>query len=308
MGSLFREFGITVAAAVLISAFVSLTITPVLNVVLTKKGAGHGKFYDQTEPFFRGMENGYKRLLAAFVRVRWIAWVIVVACLGAIYFVGNNLPSELAPLEDRSSIRFQMTGPEGASFNYMSDVAQGLTDYLSDSIPEKSFVFASIPGFSGNGGVNGGTARIALVDPEDRKRSQSDIVKAVTKKLSQFNNARIFPVEEQTISVGLGSRGALPVQIILQNLDNNQLDVDLLAETMNMSRPTLYRKIKAVANLSPNELIIVTRLKKAAELLVQSDYKIQTIASMTGFNSQAQFGRSFLKQFGIRPSEYAKKK
>jgi AraC-like DNA-binding protein len=94
----------------------------------------------------------------------------------------------------------------------------------------------------------------------------------------------------------------------LQNLDNNQLDVDLLAETMNMSRPTLYRKIKAVANLSPNELIIVTRLKKAAELLVQSDYKIQTIASMTGFNSQAQFGRSFLKQFGIRPSEYAKKR
>ena len=125
VGSLFREFGITVAAAVLISAFVSLTITPVLNVVLTKKGAGHGKFYEQTEPFFRGMENGYKRLLAAFVRVRWIAWVIVVACLGAIYFVGNNLPSELAPLEDRSSIRFQMTGPEGASFNYMSDVAKG---------------------------------------------------------------------------------------------------------------------------------------------------------------------------------------
>ncbi|MDI9879293.1 hybrid sensor histidine kinase/response regulator transcription factor [Flectobacillus longus] len=97
-------------------------------------------------------------------------------------------------------------------------------------------------------------------------------------------------------------------EIIFQNLDNNQLDVDLLAETMNMSRPTLYRKIKSVANLSPNELIIVTRLKKAAELLVQSDYKIQTIASMTGFNSQAQFGRSFLKQFGIRPSEYAKKR
>jgi HAE1 family hydrophobic/amphiphilic exporter-1/multidrug efflux pump len=87
VGSLFREFGITVAAAVLISAFVSLTITPVLNVLLTKKGAGHGKFYEQTEPFFRGMENGYKRLLAAFVRVRWIAWVIVVFCLGAIYLL-----------------------------------------------------------------------------------------------------------------------------------------------------------------------------------------------------------------------------
>lgn len=96
-------------------------------------------------------------------------------------FCRKNLPSELAPLEDRSSIRFQMTGPEGASFNYMNDVAKGLTDYLADSIPEKAFVFASIPGFSGNGGVNGGTARIALVDPDKRKRSQSDIVKLVTK-------------------------------------------------------------------------------------------------------------------------------
>lgn len=218
VGSLFREFGITVAAAVLVSAFVSLTITPVLNVYLNKKDAGHGKFYEKTEPFFRGMENGYKRMLTAFLKVRWMAWIIVFVCLGGIYVIGSNLQSELAPLEDRSSIRFQMSGPEGASYSYMVDVGNKLIDYLSDSIPEKSFVFAAVPGF-GNGGINSGTARISFVDPDKRKRSQSDIVKAISKKLPQFNNARIFPVEEQTISVGLGSRGSLPVQFILQNLD-----------------------------------------------------------------------------------------
>ncbi|MEY4824136.1 MAG: hypothetical protein RLZZ75_1049, partial [Bacteroidota bacterium] len=266
VGSLFREFGITVAAAVLISAFVSLTITPVLNVLLTKKGAGHGKFYEQTEPFFRGMENGYKRLLAAFVRVRWIAWVIVVACLGAIYFIGTNLPSELAPLEDRSSIRFQMTGPEGASFNYMSDVAGGLTDYLSDSIPEKSFVFASIPGFSGNGGVNGGTARIALVDPENRKRSQSDIVKAVTKKLSQFNNARIFPVEEQTISVGLGSRGALPIQLILQNLEFEKIKSMIPKFLEEARKDKTFQNVDVNLKFSKPELQLTIDRIKAKDL------------------------------------------
>jgi HAE1 family hydrophobic/amphiphilic exporter-1/multidrug efflux pump len=266
VGSLFREFGITVAAAVLISAFVSLTITPVLNVLLTKKGAGHGKFYEQTEPFFKGMENGYKRLLAAFVRVRWIAWVIVVACLGTIYFVGTNLPSELAPLEDRSSIRFQMTGPEGASFNYMSDVAGGLTDYLSDSIPEKSFVFASIPGFSGNGGVNGGTARIALVDPENRKRSQSDIVKAVTKKLSQFNNARIFPVEEQTISVGLGSRGALPVQLILQNLEFEKIKAIIPKFLEEARKDKTFQNVDVNLKFSKPELQLTIDRIKAKDL------------------------------------------
>ncbi|MGL6069583.1 MAG: efflux RND transporter permease subunit, partial [Sediminibacterium sp.] len=219
VGSLFREFGIVVAGAVLISAFVSLTITPVLNVYLNKKDAGHGKFYEMTEPFFRGMENGYKRLLVAFLRIRWVAWVIVAACLAAIYFIGAHMQSELAPMEDRSSIRFQMTGPEGASYGYMYETGDKLLNYLNDSIPEKKFVFVAIPGFAGNGGVNTGTARIKLVEPEERKRSQSDIVKEVSKKLARFNNARIFPVEEQTISVGLAARGSLPVQFILQNLN-----------------------------------------------------------------------------------------
>lgn len=218
VGSLFREFGIVVAAAVLISAFVSLTITPVLNVYLNKKDAGHGKFYDMTEPFFRGMENGYKRLLAGFLKVRWMAWVIVAICAGIIYWIGAGLQSELAPLEDRSSIRFQMSGPEGASYGYMVETGDKLLDYLTDSVPEKDFVFAAVPGFGGSG-VNSGTLRIKLVDPDQRNRSQSDIAKAIGKKLPSINNARIFPVEEQTISVGLGSRGSLPVQFILQNLD-----------------------------------------------------------------------------------------
>ncbi|MDP1841992.1 MAG: efflux RND transporter permease subunit [Sediminibacterium sp.] len=219
VGSLFREFGIVVAGAVLVSAFVSLTITPVLNVFLNRKNAGHGKFYDMTEPFFKGMENGYKSLLASFLKIRWMAWVIVVACMAAIFLIGSNLQSELAPLEDKSSIRFQMSGPEGASYGYMLETGDKLLNYLNDSIPEKDFVFIAIPGFGGGGGVNSGTARIKMVEPDQRTRTQSDIVKDISKKLPRFNNARIFPVEEQTISVGLGSRGSLPVQFILQNLD-----------------------------------------------------------------------------------------
>jgi HAE1 family hydrophobic/amphiphilic exporter-1/multidrug efflux pump len=81
VGRLFREFGVVMAAAVLISAFVSLTITPVLNVYLTTKNAQHGWFYRKTEPFFTGMETGYERLLKAFMKIRWVAWVIIVLCV-----------------------------------------------------------------------------------------------------------------------------------------------------------------------------------------------------------------------------------
>ena len=118
VGRLFREFGVVLASAVLISAFVSLTITPVLNVYLTRGNAQHGRFYQKTEPFFRGMENGYKRLLENFMKVRWVAWIIVAICGVIIWLTLQNLQSEIAPLEDRSSIRFTVTAPEGTSYAY----------------------------------------------------------------------------------------------------------------------------------------------------------------------------------------------
>jgi DNA-binding response OmpR family regulator len=91
---------------------------------------------------------------------------------------------------------------------------------------------------------------------------------------------------------------------INKNLGNTELDVDELARVMNMSRPTLYRKIKSISDLTPNELINLTRLKKAAELLSEGDYKIYEVADMVGYNSQTNFGRNFLKQFGMSPSDY----
>ncbi len=245
VGSLFREFGVTVAAAVLISALVSLTITPVLNVLLQRKDKGHGKFYERTEPFFRGMENGYNRLLTSFIKIRWAAWILIAGCGVLIFFLYKNLQTELAPLEDKSSIRFPMTGPEGASYGYMVDAADKFTSYISDSIPGKDFVFAAVPGFNGTG-VNTGFARIGLVDPDKRSKSQSEIVKDISKKLGRYNQVRIFPIEEQTISVGLGSKGSQPIQFILQNLDFNKLQ-EIIPKFLEEAR-----KDKALTNVDVN--------------------------------------------------------
>ena len=97
-------------------------------------------------------------------------------------------------------------------------------------------------------------------------------------------------------------------EIIHNNLEDADLDIDKLARFMNMSRPTLYRKIKSISDLTPNELVTLTRLKKAAELLRQGGYKIYEVAEMVGYHSQTNFGRSFLKQFGMTPSEYLETK
>lgn len=93
-------------------------------------------------------------------------------------------------------------------------------------------------------------------------------------------------------------------ECIAENIHNKLLNVDLLASTMNMSRPTLYRKIKHITNHTPNELIGLTRLKQAALLLASSGYKVFEVAELVGFNSSSGFCKAFLKQFKVSPVEY----
>ncbi|WP_343671954.1 efflux RND transporter permease subunit [Chitinophaga sp.] len=220
VGRLFREFGVVLATAVLISAFVSLTITPVLNVYLNKKDASHGKFYEKTEPFFQGMESGYKRLLEAFMKVRGMAVAIILLCAGLIWLILTHIQSEIAPLEDRSSVRMTVSLPEGTSYSYTQAVSDQIANYLYDSVPERAFVFARTPAGSV---INSSQPRIGLVPPEERARSQSEIADDLNKKLKRFNDARIFTIQEQTIAVGSGSKTSLPIQFILQNQDLNKL-------------------------------------------------------------------------------------
>jgi len=219
VGRLFREFGVVLAAAVLISAFVSLTITPVLNVYLTRKNAQHGWFYQKTEPFFAGMENGYKRLLSGFMKIRWAAWLIIAICGLIIWFTIGKLKSEIAPLEDRSSIRFTATAAEGTSYSYMLNLTDKISNFLYDSVAERDFVFARVGGGGGFGATNVANPRLALINPKERARTQSMIANDLQKKMGRFNDARVFVVQEQTISVGAGSRGGLPIQFIIENQD-----------------------------------------------------------------------------------------
>ena len=223
VGSLFKEFGVVVASAVLVSAFVSLTITPVLNVYLNRKDGKHGKFYERTEPFFKGLESGYKNLLNKFLNVRWMAWVIIASCIGLIFIIGKNIQSELAPIEDKGMVRYTLTSQEGTSYEDMKGNLLKVIRQLQDSIPEQAFTWGSVPGYGGNSGNSSASGRIGFVPIENRKRSQTEIVNDLNKRFKKYKDVRIFSIEEQTISVGMMSRGSLPVQFIIQNLDFSKI-------------------------------------------------------------------------------------
>lgn len=219
VGRLFREFGVVLAGAVLISAFVSLSLTPMLNAYLVRKDPHKkSKFYLRTEPFFEGMTNRYSQSLAGFLSVRWWSFIIIFGSIAVIFFVGKLIPSELSPLEDRSWMRLSITAPEGSSFEYTDKFMDKLAKFVGDSIPEKSVCLTvTAPGFAGSGAVNTGFVRLALTDPEQRKRSQQDIATYVTKITKKFPEAKTFVIQQQTISSSGGGAGAgLPVQFVLQ--------------------------------------------------------------------------------------------
>jgi HAE1 family hydrophobic/amphiphilic exporter-1/multidrug efflux pump len=186
-------------------------------------------------------------------------------CILISYFIGGTLQSELAPLEDKANIRFQMSGPEGASFGFMTQASAEFSNLLIDSVPERQFSFVSIPGFGGSG-MNGGTGRLGLVAPSERKKSQSQIAKEISKKLVKYNNLRIFPVEEQTIAVGMGSRGSLPVQYVIQNLDFDKLK-DAIPKFLDAARnEKTFQNVDINLKFNKPEVDITINRIKAREL------------------------------------------
>jgi multidrug efflux pump len=275
VGRLFREFGIVVAGAVLISAFVSLTLTPVLNVKLGRKTHKHSWFYEKTEPFFTGMESGYQRALEGFMKIRWMATVIVLACLAMIYFIFQNLQSELAPIEDRSQFRLSISAPEGTSFDYMETYMDGLTQFMIDSIPEKNILITvTSPGFGG-GAVNSGFANIVLTEPKERQRSQKEIVNMVNRNMFRFPEGKVFAIEQQTIQVG--RRGGLPVSFVLQHINFDSLSSVLPKFLEEASNEPTFAAIDVDLKFNKPELRIQINRAKASELGVSVDDISQTL-------------------------------
>lgn len=271
VGRLFREFGIVVAGAVLVSAFVSLTLTAVLNVKLAHKTHTHSWFYRVTEPFFSGMENGYHRLLQKFMNIKWLAVIIVAVCGVLIWQIGGGLKSELAPLEDRSQFRMSVTMPEGSSFEYTDRFIDKLTNLVLDSVPEtKTVLTVTAPGFSGSGSVNTGFLRVTLVDPPERNRSQQDIVDMINRNLPKYTEGKAFPSQDQTISVGRRG-GGMPVQFVIQNNNFEKL-VEVLPKFLEeANKNPRFQGVDIDLKLNKPELSVTVDRLKASTLGVSVD-------------------------------------
>ncbi len=212
-GRLFREFGVVIAGAVIISSFVALTLTPMLAASLLKKQKKRTKFYTRTEEYFKQFSTAYRKSLQWFMQIRWAAFAFIAVAFAMIYFFDRGLQSELAPLEDRGNLRIFSTAPEGATYDYMSRYMDKLVALIQEEIPEENGIISvTSPGFGASTSVNSGFIRLRLSKAEDRERSQEEIARALTAKLGELPGARDFVSQEQTIG---NNRGGLPVQFVI---------------------------------------------------------------------------------------------
>jgi len=223
VGRLFREFGIVIGSAVLISAFVSLSLTPMLNAYLMKGGEQRkSKFYIRTERYFEIMNKEYEGALKGFLKQKWVGIAVILACFGLSYVFYTLLPKETAPYDDRSFISLRVTAPEGVSYDYMDRFMTDLTMLINDSVPEKkaSLVITS-PSFRSSS-VNSGMVRLGLVSPDERERTQGQIANRLSRLTRQFSEARVTVSQQPTIAVN--RRGGLPIQYIIQAQNFEKLE------------------------------------------------------------------------------------
>lgn len=209
-GRLFKEFGIVLCGSVIISAFVSLTLTPMMSTRILQWKHRHSRFYYITEGFFTAMIEGYRTSLHAFLQRRRLAFVIMGGAAVVIVGCLMLLRSELMPLEDRGSIRLNATAPEGATFEYMGAYMDSLTRAVQDAVPEREAVVTFTS--PGSGTANSGWVYLILKDADQRERTQQQVADQLSAVVKKFSAARTFVVQDQSIGT---RRSGLPVQFVI---------------------------------------------------------------------------------------------
>ena len=273
-GRLFREFGITLAGCVLVSAFVALTLSPMMCRFLLKKHGGNANwFYRVTEPFFVFLGNSYRTLLRVFLKIRWAAFLILAGNAILIGWLVNVVPRELAPLEDRENIRISVNAPEGSSYEFTESWMDKIATYVDDSVPETYRTFTIMGGF-GRTEASIASQNIYLKPPEERNRSQAEIHKQILEDMNAFTGVRAFATQPPTIG---DRRSGQPLSYVLQapNLDTL---IDVLPKFLAAaSQSPVLKQVDADLKVNRPEGIISIDRNKAAELGISVEQIARTL-------------------------------
>lgn len=263
-GQLFKEFAIVVSGSILVSAFVALTLSPMLSAYLLKKQHRPNWLYRTTEPFFIKLNNGYASWLRGFMKHRWLAFVFLTGTAILIYFIGKKLPSELAPVEDRSNMSLIAIAPEGVSFEKMKQNMMEVGKYINDSTEGlyQTYSMVAISFIPAPAPTSFAVQSIYLKDPKERKTTIQQLYNQYGMAAGNFRNILLFPYLPPTIGTRYG--GGMPVQFVLQapGLDSISSVLPKFLNAARQSQKLMF--VDADLKINKPELKINIDRKKAA--------------------------------------------
>ncbi|HBC80139.1 MAG TPA: acriflavin resistance protein [Bacteroidales bacterium] len=288
-GRLFREFSIVMAGAVGISAFLALSLTPMVSSKLLRHEKRHSWFFRKTEHFFDRLNTVYKNSLGSFLKHRRFAFVILAVSLGTVLLLWNTIPSEMAPMEDRSQITINTSATEGATYEYMLAYCDDIAKLVEEKVPERLSFTTMVRG----GGM--GNIRIMLVKPDERKRSQQEIADALTVDLRKKTKARAFVMQQSTFG---SRRMGMPVQYVLQATSIDKLREVLPKFMAKVMESDILQMADVNLKFTKPELRIHINREKAITLGVSTQNIGQTLQLAL---SGQRFGYFFMngKQYQI---------
>ena len=283
-GRLFIEFALTLAGAVMVSGFIALTLTPMMCSLLLRHQTRHSWIYNKIEQGLNAFTNGYRGLLGAALRARWVivlGWVITVG-VGATLFM--NLKSELTPIEDRGVIFGLVTAPQGSTPQYTADQLKPIEEFYRQ-VPE-AFAFTAISGFPT---VVDGNAVLRLKSWEERTKKQQQIADELRPKFASIPGALAFPINPP--SLGQGFRSTPIEYVIMAQVPYAELQriVDRFLDEA--------RKIPGVQNLQTDlrlntpEVRVNINRDKLGDIGVNVDTVGRTLESMLGGRQVTRFKR-----------------
>ena len=288
-GRLFREFSIVMAGAVAISAFLALSLTPMVSSKLLRHEKKHSWFFRKTEHFFEKLNTGYRNSLSSFLEHRRFAFLILGLALGIVILLWKTIPSEMAPLEDRSQITINTTATEGSTYEYMLAYCDDIAKLVEEKVPERLSYTTMVRGGSM------GNIRIMLEKPDKRHQTQQEIADQLTADLRKKTKARSFVMQQSTFG---SRRMGMPVQYVLQATSIDKLREILPAFMSKVMESDVLQMADVNLKFTKPELRIHINREKAITLGVSTQNIGQTLQLAL---SGQRFGYFFMngKQYQI---------
>jgi len=276
-GRLFREFGVVVVGSVIISSFVSLSLTPMMSSRILKKSTPKSNLGSKIGKWLKNLGVRYTYSLEKFMKRKWLSFAIILASVGLILGLGSTLPSELAPMEDKSRLRIFATAPEGTSYEVMDDYVEQMLQIVDTMAETESVLSVTSPGFGSSNSINSGFVRVSLVPPNERGKSQMQLANELNAELRKYNLARTFVSQEQTIQVGSSALSGLPVQYVVQAPTIEHLKKIIPQFQSKVSESKLFNANDLDLKFNKPELQVEIDRNKAREMGVEVADIAQTL-------------------------------